>query len=704
MLDPRQYRFEPFLLQPAARRLLRDGTPVALTPKLFDLLHFLVMNHGRVIEKDEIFKALWPDAFVEENNLTVNIAMLRKALGERAGQTRLIETVPKRGYRFSAAVTEVLPEPAPAPATVPDPQPAPPARATHRWAWAAGAVAALATFVFILFTLRQPPPLKAVPLPGAEATDTEPSLSPDGNQIAFVRREMGTPEVHLRILGASNAVRLTRAGAPSHAPEWSPDGKWIAFHRGPDEQSLQSVMIVPSIGGPERSIGELVTHFGVHKLSWLPSGDWVLSSAMQKDTGVYSIEAFPVKGNTRRRLSNPPTTAVGDFSPAASPDGRFLAYTRCITMSACHIVLQPMSGEQPDGPPTELPSEPMFTPVIAWNADSSELIVSGGDWAVGQLYRIPIRLHRFPGQIIPLAGAGELGSWPSIALVGRTNSQRMIYTRDLYDRNLWKFDLQTGVKAAVASTRRVEQCPRLSPRGDRIAFGSTRSGSWEIWNCDIGGNNCTQVTDFGRGLCLWVNWSPDGKMLAFDSRRHGQPDIFVVASEGGPARRLTSSTFAEVGPVWSLDGRWIYYGSNRTGRYEIWRMAPEGGQEVQVTRNGGQLPQFSPDGKWLYYVRSFAPGLLRMRLDTGVEERVAGAEDASTVHAFKVTAKGVYFVAANQGWQIRRLDFASGTVRIINTTTQDPVMGLDVDTAETALYYGWDDRSEHELMVVENFH
>src|SRR5579862_4345261 len=98
--------FGPFTLDRAEARLTRAGMPVSLPPKVFDLLSYLVANPGRLIEKDELLKALWPDSFVEEANLTVGIAALRKALG-----ADWIETVPKRGYRFVGEIRK--PEPAP---------------------------------------------------------------------------------------------------------------------------------------------------------------------------------------------------------------------------------------------------------------------------------------------------------------------------------------------------------------------------------------------------------------------------------------------------------------------------------------------------------------------------------------------------------------------------------------------------------------
>jgi len=98
------YQFGPFRVDTAERQLLRDGAPVVLTPKVFDLLLALLERRGHVLEKDALMQRVWPDTIVEENNLTVNISALRKALGGRAGELPYIETVPRRGYRFVSAV------------------------------------------------------------------------------------------------------------------------------------------------------------------------------------------------------------------------------------------------------------------------------------------------------------------------------------------------------------------------------------------------------------------------------------------------------------------------------------------------------------------------------------------------------------------------------------------------------------------------
>ena len=102
------YEFGPFRIDPVERLVMRDGALVPLPPKAFDTLLFLVRNSGRILSKEELMKATWPDTFVEEASLAQNISVLRRALGEAGGERQYIETIPRRGYRFLPQVDAKL--------------------------------------------------------------------------------------------------------------------------------------------------------------------------------------------------------------------------------------------------------------------------------------------------------------------------------------------------------------------------------------------------------------------------------------------------------------------------------------------------------------------------------------------------------------------------------------------------------------------
>src|SRR5262245_56579184 len=101
------YEFGGFRLEQAQQRLLYRGEPVALKPKILDLLLFLIQSRGQLVAKDDLMREIWPDTIVEENNITVSMSILRKTLGENRDKPQFIQTVPRRGYRFVAQVIEI---------------------------------------------------------------------------------------------------------------------------------------------------------------------------------------------------------------------------------------------------------------------------------------------------------------------------------------------------------------------------------------------------------------------------------------------------------------------------------------------------------------------------------------------------------------------------------------------------------------------
>lgn len=105
LLKEGKFRFENFVLDTDEGELLKDGSPVQLPPKALNLLSILVVNRGRIVEKDRLMEEVWGDTFVEEGNLAYTVRLLRRSLGDDADTPKYIETIPRRGYRFVAAVT-----------------------------------------------------------------------------------------------------------------------------------------------------------------------------------------------------------------------------------------------------------------------------------------------------------------------------------------------------------------------------------------------------------------------------------------------------------------------------------------------------------------------------------------------------------------------------------------------------------------------
>ncbi len=195
---PNLYEFGSFQLDPAKRRLRRlDGTPIPLTPRVFDTLLYMVEHHNTVLDKERIMEAVWPDSIVEENNLAQAISKLRQVFGETPGSHSYIVTVPGRGYRFvaevnerpttavtvesqipspnfpdaadTAATTEVADSPIPRFA-VSDAQPRLPAKTG--WLWVTGFLAVAILSIAVLFVVRHRAPNSAAGAGTAKSAPT----------------------------------------------------------------------------------------------------------------------------------------------------------------------------------------------------------------------------------------------------------------------------------------------------------------------------------------------------------------------------------------------------------------------------------------------------------------------------------------------------------------------------------------------------
>jgi DNA-binding winged helix-turn-helix (wHTH) protein/TolB-like protein len=129
------HRFGSFQYDPEQRLLLRDGDMVPLVPKAIDTLHVLLERRGRIVEKSELMKLVWPDTTVEDIGLARNISILRKALGDEGAESQYIETIPRRGYRFAAEPTLAS---------------EPPPHSTRTWVPVVAAIAALAALVWLI--------------------------------------------------------------------------------------------------------------------------------------------------------------------------------------------------------------------------------------------------------------------------------------------------------------------------------------------------------------------------------------------------------------------------------------------------------------------------------------------------------------------------------------------------------------------------
>jgi Tol biopolymer transport system component/DNA-binding winged helix-turn-helix (wHTH) protein len=717
------FEFGPYRLQPVERLLLRNGEPIALTAKVFDLLVVLVENPGTLLEREKLLKTLWPDSFIEENNVTVNVSTLRKVLSEGGGQVQYIETVPKRGYRFVAEVRHestaeaVLPEPPSAVVVSPTNS-----RLGIRPIYAIGITAFLLTALGVAGLLRfsgaEPPPvLDALPLTSYPGSEYSPTISPDGTRVAFTWQAPNgaVPGIYVKVIGAGDAIRLTGANEATTDPAWSPDGTQLAAIReipGATDEPAPEIVVMPAVGGTARKVAEFHPFREVHGglLTWSSDGKWLLVSSREPADAPLSITAISVENGQRRAITSPPRTYLGDGHPSLSPDGRSLVFSRNVTSIVGDYYLLEISPSDLStrGEPKRLTFFENQTGGASWMPNGREIVFSAGPPLGGsRLFLLPVKRTAKAGELQPIPYIGIDGRAPVISRPNGRTPSRLVYEKISQQYSLWRRDLSSGKPAGATSwapSTRMDQSPDISPDGKRVTFASTRSGNWEIWTCEVSGLNCAQLTSFGRSFSRCPRWSPDGTQIVFDSRVAGNADIFVIGAGGGKARQLTTETSNDILPSWSADGRFIYFSSNRTGESKIWRIPSAGGSASLVSERIGEGPQQSRDGKWVYFVKRTPqePGIWRVPSAGGPEEKVA--PEVNFGLSYTVAKSGPYYIAGSADTKrLMHYSFLSAKNSELFTDEQLDSNGLALAPDESWLLYVQAVQANVDLMFVDNF-
>jgi serine/threonine protein kinase len=472
----------------------------------------------------------------------------------------------------------------------------------YRLTWALPIVAALLVGAAgLLFRLKEgspEAPLVAVPLTSYAGSEYQPTLSPDGTQVAFAwdGEKQDKSDIYVKQIGVEPPFRLTSDAAVDYSPAWSPDGGFIAFLRELSHDKTD-VVIVPQRGGTERILTEIegsvqqALPYGPY-LSWTPDSKRIVCPTPKSGERVWALQLFSTETGEQTELTTPASGEAGDMAPAVSPDGKILVFSRVSPdfFNATLWLLHLGEGYKPLGREEQIRSPGVTDMGAAWLPNGREFVFSSATGTNSGLWRLAVSKGAVPRRLdVGIAAAAQ----PTISRLGN----RLAFAVFQYDLNIWRVDLKGPGKEPsqplrFISSTKVEDYPAYSPDGRRIAFMSERSGTEEIWICDSDGSKTLQLTSFGGAGIYGPSWSPDGQSIAFTVAQKGmKEDIYVVSARGGLPRRMTTNPAEDKWPYWSHDGKWIYFSSTRSDREEIWKMPSNGGEAVQITRNSGDTPQ-----------------------------------------------------------------------------------------------------------------
>ncbi len=585
----------------------------------------------------------------------------------------------------------------------------------RRFAWTtavAGSVLVIAALGFAWWTRNRPAPItqniKLIPLTTDPGIEQEPSLSPDGSQVAFAWN--GPDEANMDIYvkttkaGATVAappLRLTRDPAADTNPVWSPDGSSIAFLRKLSGGNQFAVLLMPALGGQERKLAEV----SIPETDWFPSPyiSWTTDSqslvVTDHESAGHPAALFLLSARTgeKRQLTFPPSGVLGDHCPAVSPDGKALAFRRESSEGNWRGVIYLLGLDndfKPRGEPRQVTLEPRplapdqsFGSCVAWTTDSRRLVFV---YDVG-LWTLPISMDGGNPARGQATLAVETGSGVNFATTSRSSPRLAYAVTNGGTESIWRMEIPPRNAKAMPPIRmfastKGEFAQQYSPDGTKVAFESRRGGNLEIWVCDSNGQGCAQLTTMASSASGVPTWSPDGKQVAFYSNAQGNPQIFVIPSEGGATRRLTSLTAGAMFPRWSRDGKWIYFASKESGATQIWKAPSGGGQAVQVTHGGGMISSESPDGRWLYFAGEGSDSKLWKMPTGGGEETAVSASVANW--NFAVMDDGIYFMTGiGHGFVIEFLNFSTGKTEMIAPVGNSGYFGISVSPDRKWILY-----------------
>ncbi|HJZ79735.1 MAG TPA: winged helix-turn-helix domain-containing protein, partial [Pyrinomonadaceae bacterium] len=617
------YAFGDFQIDSVERVLRRAGELVPLTPKVFDLLWLLVENHGHVVAKERLMGEIWPDTFVEEGNLTQNISVLRKILSPNGEQ--YIQTVPRRGYRFVGHVrrtsgeTPLVEEPSGTRLVIdeaqnPRPESAPLQPAINE-AGAAGltwgkmalisamtlvAVAALGIGWTILgprrVAGRNPSPFNVNNVTLRTITSTGNIaygvISDDGQFVVYSTvDEDNRYALWLQRTGSREVLQLIPPTThPTGPAAISHDSNWIYYGESNPSEPLKEITIyrMPLFGGSPRKVLE-----GAHVFAALsPNGQRILLHRFKESGGIDVVSVNALDGSDEVLIASS-NVATDYLGTRWSPDGtKLLFFSIEQRAEGTYWSLSEMPA-QGGAHKTILPASPRKIWFIAWADDGRGIVMTATDpvTKIPQLFYVSYPDGETRRITNDLVGYTTISVGGETIMAGKVERQSRV----------WVTNWPNPRPARQAIERDIADGLAWMPDG-HIVYDTNDDGRLHLWMAESAGPQRQQISPDNADE-RQPDVSPDGKLIAFISKRSGIPALWVMDADGRNARRLTPDGTRAWRPRFAPDGQSIFFMMERNDHPFLARIPLASGEQAVIADDVYMESFFdvSPDGHRLAY-------------------------------------------------------------------------------------------------------